>query len=458
MIGPNLSEWAVRRRSLVVYFMLAALLAGGLSFFGLGRNEDPAFTFRTMVVQAAWPGATLDDTVLQVTERIERRLQDVPGLDYLTSYTRPGFGQAAARAEFSDRVKLCRETPLNQGEANERARCSDHITGDLGAQPQTNPNHPDYFADFMARELSLAPGGNALRLGNTDLVAMESINYDMSLSWYGDGGRFAEVAIFYKDIENYVTDVRGLSIARSALPQNVRDALDVIDSTNASQSHRTDFNRDVFKIDEDFVFHNVNTAINGDKAYVYGMELSYSHFFDSGFFLTSNLTLLNSRADAGESVRAEKTRMPNQADVTSNLTLGWENDMFSARLIGNYRSKILTQIGTCSQADIDRDAEWARLNDASNPDALPGAVGDGTIHSEYCQRWSDVFHDATVNLDIKLTYNLNPDIKFYFDVMNVTEDVDVFYYRGNQHSGGNVVYRSEGLGRTYQAGVNVRFW
>ena len=91
MIGPNLSEWAIRRRSLIVYFMLAAVLAGSLSFFRLGRNEDPAFTFRTMVVQAAWPGATLEDTVLQVTERIERRLQDVAGLDYLTSYTRPGI-------------------------------------------------------------------------------------------------------------------------------------------------------------------------------------------------------------------------------------------------------------------------------------------------------------------------------------------------------------------------------
>jgi multidrug efflux pump len=91
VIGPNLSEWAVKRRSLIVYFMIAAVLAGGLSFFRLGRNEDPAFTFRTMVVQAAWPGATLDDTVLQVTERIERKLQEVSGLDYLTSYTRPGI-------------------------------------------------------------------------------------------------------------------------------------------------------------------------------------------------------------------------------------------------------------------------------------------------------------------------------------------------------------------------------
>ena len=57
MIGPNLSEWAIGRRSLVVYFMIAAVLAGSLSFFSLGRNEDPAFTVRTMVVQAGWPGA-----------------------------------------------------------------------------------------------------------------------------------------------------------------------------------------------------------------------------------------------------------------------------------------------------------------------------------------------------------------------------------------------------------------
>jgi multidrug efflux pump len=91
MIGPNLSEWSIKRRSLVVFFMIVAVVAGSLAFVRLGRNEDPAFTFRTMVVQAAWPGATLEDTVSQVTERIERKLQEVPGLDYLTSYTRAGI-------------------------------------------------------------------------------------------------------------------------------------------------------------------------------------------------------------------------------------------------------------------------------------------------------------------------------------------------------------------------------
>ena len=90
MIGPNLSEWAIGRRSLVVYFMIAAVVAGSLAFYRLGRNEDPAFTFRTMVVRAAWPGATLEDTLSQVTERIERKLQETRDLDTLRSYTSAG--------------------------------------------------------------------------------------------------------------------------------------------------------------------------------------------------------------------------------------------------------------------------------------------------------------------------------------------------------------------------------
>ena len=72
MIGPNLSEWALSKRSLVIFMMVLAVVAGAQAFVNLGRNEDPAFTFRDMVVFAAWPGATLDDTVAQVTERIER--------------------------------------------------------------------------------------------------------------------------------------------------------------------------------------------------------------------------------------------------------------------------------------------------------------------------------------------------------------------------------------------------
>lgn len=90
MIGPNLSEWSIQRRSLILYFMIAAVAAGGLSFARLGRAEDPAFTFRTMIVAAAWPGATLDETLQQVTERLERKLQETHFLDRVRSYSSAG--------------------------------------------------------------------------------------------------------------------------------------------------------------------------------------------------------------------------------------------------------------------------------------------------------------------------------------------------------------------------------
>ncbi|KAA5602608.1 efflux RND transporter permease subunit [Blastochloris sulfoviridis] len=86
----NLSEWALGHRSLVVYFMIVAVLAGILSYNRLGRSEDPAFIIKTMVVQAAWPGATVQDMLEQVTERIERKLQETPHLDFIRSYTNAG--------------------------------------------------------------------------------------------------------------------------------------------------------------------------------------------------------------------------------------------------------------------------------------------------------------------------------------------------------------------------------
>ncbi len=90
MIGPNLSEWALLKRSLIVFLMILAVIAGVSSFKSLGRGEDPAFTFRTMVVAAAWPGATVDETMQQVTERIERTLQETDFLDRVRSYTIAG--------------------------------------------------------------------------------------------------------------------------------------------------------------------------------------------------------------------------------------------------------------------------------------------------------------------------------------------------------------------------------
>jgi multidrug efflux pump subunit AcrB len=91
MIGPNLSEWAIRSRSLTVYFMLVAVIAGAFAFINLGRDEDPSFTIKTMLVTAVWPGATLEETQQQLTDRLERRLEETTGLDAVRSITRPGI-------------------------------------------------------------------------------------------------------------------------------------------------------------------------------------------------------------------------------------------------------------------------------------------------------------------------------------------------------------------------------
>ena len=91
MIGPNLSAWAIKNRSITIYFMLVAVIAGALAFVKLGRDEDPSFTIKTMLVTAVWPGASMEETQKQLAERLERKLQETTGLDALRSIVRPGI-------------------------------------------------------------------------------------------------------------------------------------------------------------------------------------------------------------------------------------------------------------------------------------------------------------------------------------------------------------------------------
>ncbi len=91
MIGPNLSEWALRYRQLTIYMMIVGVIAGTFAFINLGRDEDPSFTLKTMLVTAVWPGATMEETQLQLTDRLERRLEETTGLDSVRSITRPGI-------------------------------------------------------------------------------------------------------------------------------------------------------------------------------------------------------------------------------------------------------------------------------------------------------------------------------------------------------------------------------
>ena len=86
----NLTELSLRHRALVWYFIIVFTIGGVFAYNALGRMEDPAFTIRQMVVTAAWPGATAEEMQEQVTDKLERRFQDTPGLKNIDSETRPG--------------------------------------------------------------------------------------------------------------------------------------------------------------------------------------------------------------------------------------------------------------------------------------------------------------------------------------------------------------------------------
>jgi multidrug efflux pump subunit AcrB len=89
----NLSRWAIEHAALTRYLLVVLMVLGVAAYFQLGQDEDPPFTFRAMVVRTYWPGATAQQVAEQVTDKIERTLQEVPGADRIRSYSKPGESQ-----------------------------------------------------------------------------------------------------------------------------------------------------------------------------------------------------------------------------------------------------------------------------------------------------------------------------------------------------------------------------
>ena len=101
----NLSEWALSNRPLVLFMMIAMAVIGAWSYKHLGQSEDPPFTFKAMVVQAMWPGATAEQVSRQVTEPIEKALMNTGQFEFIQSYSRPGESQVIFMARDSMRSK-----------------------------------------------------------------------------------------------------------------------------------------------------------------------------------------------------------------------------------------------------------------------------------------------------------------------------------------------------------------
>ena len=104
MKGFNLSRWALEHIPLTRYLMAALLIGGIVSYGNLGQDEDPPFTFRAMVVRTYWPGATAQQVAEQVTDKLERTLQEVPFADKIRSYSKPGESQIIFQIKDSSKA------------------------------------------------------------------------------------------------------------------------------------------------------------------------------------------------------------------------------------------------------------------------------------------------------------------------------------------------------------------
>ncbi|HEY8259929.1 MAG TPA: efflux RND transporter permease subunit, partial [Methylosinus sp.] len=100
MTELNLSAWAVRRQTLTLALMLALAVAGFYCYSRLGRAEDPSFTIKVANITAIWPGVTAQEMRDQVSDRIEKKLQELPYLEKIETYSRPGV--LAMQVTFKD--------------------------------------------------------------------------------------------------------------------------------------------------------------------------------------------------------------------------------------------------------------------------------------------------------------------------------------------------------------------
>jgi len=151
----NLSQWAITHRALVLFMILVLGAAGTYSYFNLGRAEDPSFTIKVMVINVAWPGATADEMQRQVADKIEKKLQELPYLDRVESYSTPGVSFI--------QVYLRDFTPPPQVKGlwyQVRKKVGD-IRGDL-PENIIGPNFNDEFGDVYSAIYMLSADGLSL--------------------------------------------------------------------------------------------------------------------------------------------------------------------------------------------------------------------------------------------------------------------------------------------------------
>lgn len=233
-----------------------------------------------------------------------------------------------------------------------------------------------------------------LEAGNPFLDALIADQFDASVAFYPSSQAVFQVAVFHKDITDFFLEftTRDITQTQIVLPTGV--------STN---------------------FASIETVINGAEASVTGLEFSYSQSFTelpgllSGLFVEGNLTLADSEAETSERP-GETFAFPGQADVSGNLSIGWENNRLSMRVAGNHRGRVLA------------------------------GLSDTPIEDRYRAPFTQ--------LDVNLRWNVNEQVQLYVDGVNLTGEKDIRYYVGGRQ---NLFERVQDFGSTYQVGIRATF-
>lgn len=207
----NLSRWALEHIPLTRYLMAVMLIGGMLSYQNLGQDEDPPFTFRIMVVQAFWPGATALQMANQVTDKLEKKLQETPYIDEISSYSKPG--------QTLIMLSLRESTPPKET-ANAWYQVRKKVGDIAGTLPQgvIGPTFNDEFGDTYGSIFALSGDGftyaemkdyadfvrqQLLRVGKVSKVELFGVQ-DEKIDIEFSHQKFAQLGIPFEQIVNQI--------------------------------------------------------------------------------------------------------------------------------------------------------------------------------------------------------------------------------------------------------------
>lgn len=355
-------------------------------------------------------GNSYTDVFPSINLRWEPTEDTVVRASYTEGIKRPEFGEAAAIVQLT---------------TNELAD-DDILCGIITGDGEDCPG--DIEDDFMGVLTSVADaqaaydagtvenGGRAFeteagQFRNPALEPLTSQNFDISLAWYPNPNTVLSVAAFHKEIENFILRFSTSdpdAIAEFGFPPDTF----LIDSPGASE------------IDQTF--------INGDSGWISGIELSYYQAYTflpqpfDGLFTQANVTFGDSNASS--STVGRDIPFPDQSDIIGNLSLGWENDVFSLRAAAVYQGERLR------------------------------AVNAGELDNSTENTAGDELEEERTQIDISARWEVRDGVQVYLDAINITDAEDNRVFRGDPDALNGALFSNlQNYGATYQFGVRFEF-